>query len=116
MNGRGGKAESAERGGRSILRDERGIVLVLSALSMTMLIGFVALAVEVGLWYKTRRMLQTAADSASLAGAFAKQAGGDNAKITALASYDATRNGWSSTTGTIAVNSPPASGTDVGKS
>jgi Flp pilus assembly protein TadG len=51
------------------LRDESGNVLVLTALSMTMLLSFLAFAVDVGNLFFTQRKLQTYADSAAMAGA-----------------------------------------------
>jgi hypothetical protein len=56
-----------------MLRDrggsERGSVAITVALCMTVLLGFAALVVDVGLNWATRTSAQTAADSAALAGA-----------------------------------------------
>jgi Flp pilus assembly protein TadG len=52
-----------------ILNDEQGQVLVLTALAMTLLLCFLALAIDVGQLYYTQRQLQTAADAAALSGA-----------------------------------------------
>jgi Flp pilus assembly protein TadG len=46
---------------------ESGQALVLVALSMAILMGFMALAIDVGLLFRTRRNLQIAADAASTA-------------------------------------------------
>ena len=48
-------------------RGERGAVAVITALSMVVLLGFVALAVDVGAMYEERAELQSAADAAALA-------------------------------------------------
>src|SRR3954452_22519230 len=56
-------------GWKTRLRDESGSVLVIAALSMTALLGFVALATDVGLLFRTRRNVQIAADAAAIAGA-----------------------------------------------
>lgn len=48
---------------------QEGQVLVIVALSMTALLGFVGLATDVGILLRARRMVQTAADAAALAGA-----------------------------------------------
>jgi Putative Flp pilus-assembly TadE/G-like len=53
-----------DRGG-----SERGSVAITVALCMTILLGFAALVVDVGLNWATRTSAQTAADSAALAGA-----------------------------------------------
>jgi len=50
-------------------RDQNGQTLVLTALCMTCFMGFMALAVDVGLLFNTRRKLQTAADAAATAAA-----------------------------------------------
>ncbi len=47
---------------------ERGQGLILAALGMTVFLGFVALAVDGGLYLHERRQLQNAADAATLAG------------------------------------------------
>src|SRR5579864_4124868 len=49
-------------------KDESGNVLVLAALSMTALLGFMALATDVGIMFRTRRNVQIAADAAAVAG------------------------------------------------
>ena len=51
------------------LKEERGQMLVLVALSMTVLLGFLALAIDVGLLFRAKRNLQVAADAAAVAGA-----------------------------------------------
>lgn len=50
-------------------RSENGQVLVMAALSITVLLGIVALATDVGIMLHEKRILQTAADSAAIAGA-----------------------------------------------
>jgi hypothetical protein len=52
-----------------ILREERGNVLVLTMLSMTMLLTFMAFAIDIGNLFYTQRQLQTLADAAAMAGA-----------------------------------------------
>ena len=51
--------------------NERGATLVLIALSMVAMLGFLALAVDVGMLYSSRAEAQRAADAAALAGASA---------------------------------------------
>lgn len=50
-------------------REESGQVLVLMALSMTVLLGIVGFATDIGVMLRERRTVQTAADAAALAGA-----------------------------------------------
>ncbi|MDI6631021.1 MAG: pilus assembly protein TadG-related protein [Thermoanaerobacteraceae bacterium] len=52
----------------SLLRDERGTVLVLVAAALVVLLGFGALTIDVGLLFLNRERLVNAADAAALAG------------------------------------------------
>ena len=51
------------------LRSERGQALVLAALSMVVILGFAAMAIDVGYWFSQKREVQKAVDAAALAGA-----------------------------------------------
>lgn len=61
------------------LRNERGSVLVLTALSFTMLVSFMAVAVDLGSMYSAQRKLQTLADAAAMAAALELPACGTTA-------------------------------------
>jgi Flp pilus assembly protein TadG len=50
-------------------RNERGQVIVLTVIAMTVLLGMAALVLDVGAWFRTKRQLQATADAAALAGA-----------------------------------------------
>jgi Flp pilus assembly protein TadG len=52
-----------------IAGDDSGAILIFTALLATVLIGFVGLAIDVGVWYRTERAMQNAADSAAVAAA-----------------------------------------------
>ena len=52
-----------------IFRNDEGQMLVFTALSMTILFGFLAISVEVGMFFRQKRYLQTAADAAATAAA-----------------------------------------------
>lgn len=54
----------------SLSKNERGSVIVLVALSMTGMLGFVALVLDVGMMYEMRHQLQNGVDGAALAGAW----------------------------------------------
>lgn len=58
------------------IADDRGATLVFAALGLTMMCGFVGLAVDFGQVWSTRRALVTATDSAALAGAHQVSGGG----------------------------------------
>ena len=93
------------------LHDDNGQVLIIAALCMTCLLGFVAVAVDVGLLLREKRLLQLAADSAAIAGA-AELINGD---VTAGARADATLNGVTNGTNgaTVTVNNGPSSGPHI---
>ncbi len=50
-------------------KNNRGQILVLVAISLVVLLGFAALAIDLGYFYHTKNQLQGAADAAALAGA-----------------------------------------------
>src|ERR1035437_9302695 len=95
-----------------LLQDERGQTIILAALCFTMLLGFVALAVDVGLMFRAKRVMQTAADSGAIAGAEEL----NYADVTAAAQADAARNGVTngSDGATVAVNNPQLQGPHTG--
>jgi Flp pilus assembly protein TadG len=95
-----------------ILRDESGQVLVLTVLCASCFMGFVALAIDVGLFLHAKRVVQTAADSGAIAGA-AELNFGD---MTTAAQADAAQNGVTDGVGgaTVTVNNPPTSGPHLG--
>ena len=95
---------------REKLLDESGQVMVLAVLCLTVLLGFVAFAVDVGILLRQKRIEQTAADSAALAGA-AEISYGD---VTAGAQNDAAQNGVPSSA--VSVHNPPISGPNSGNS
>ena len=66
---------------------ERGSVAVTVALSLTVLLGFAALVVDIGLNWATKTSAQTAADSAALAGASSLLSDGGVAAITTVGNY-----------------------------
>lgn len=53
----------------TLYRDEEGQTLVITALGMAVIIGFLALAVDVGMLFRAQRQIQNAADAAATAGA-----------------------------------------------
>jgi len=53
----------------TLWQNEKGVIAVLTALALTVLIGIVGLAIDVGMWYRSNRAMQNAADSAVIAAA-----------------------------------------------
>jgi hypothetical protein len=97
---------------KSLLEDESGNVLVIAALSMTLLLGFGALATDVGVMLHVRRGAQTAADSAAITGAYELY----YSDLVSAAKADAARNGFTdgSSGVSVAVNNPPLHGPSAG--
>jgi hypothetical protein len=114
-------------------RNESGQVLVLTALSMTMLLGLMGLAVDVGQLFHAKRSLQIGADDAAVSGVLAYKYGTEAGKSSSAISTDIQNaaaaalaaNGLSSatvtssyssnvTTPTLFVASPPADGPNRG--
>ena len=105
-------------------KSESGQALVLAALALVVLIGFAGLAIDMGVLRYQKRMQQSAADAAALAGAsnLASKSGG----VTAGAQNASATNGFTDTGGgqtsactasnatvgtvCVQVNNPPLSG------
>ena len=90
------------------LGNEKGQTLVLATISLTALLGFAALATDVGVQLRDKRMAQTAADAAAIAAASALNAGGNEAAATAAGQKDASLNGFTNNSnGTVvSINTP----------
>ena len=95
---------------KRLWRDEAGVVLIMFALMFPVIAGMVALAIDVGFWYSSKRGLQNAADAAAVAGGHELRLGNSSSTATSTASQEATRNGFDAGSGTITVSSPPSSG------
>ena len=91
---------------------EDGQALVLSALCMTALMGFLGLAIDVGLLFQTRQRVQTAADAAATAAALDYMYNGSVSSAQTAGKAAATLNGFTDGSNgvTVAVNMPPTSG------
>lgn len=85
------------------VRDDRGLTLVITALTMSVLLAITGLAVDAGWWYTLRRQNQSAADAAALSAAYQVLNGKTDVTnyLTPAASAAATQNGYSGTTPTV---------------
>ena len=72
--------------------NERGQSMVMTVVFMVVLLGFAALVIDVGSWYRAHRSAQSTADASALAGAAVLP---DTAAASALATQYATKNGGS---------------------
>jgi Putative Flp pilus-assembly TadE/G-like len=100
-----------------IRKSERGQALVLTLLATITLIGFAALATDVGLLFRARRNMQIAADSAATAAALDYlYYGSTTSAITASKSASAANGVTNGSNGAVVtINTPPASGPSAGK-
>jgi hypothetical protein len=94
--------------------NDKAQVTVMTALAMAVLLGLVAFATDIGLFLIAKRQMQTAADSAAMAGA-AEINYGD---VVSAARADSAQNGFTNGSNgvTVAVNAPPSSGSHKGGS
>jgi len=99
---------------RRLWRDESGSVMSFLVV-VPVLMGAVAIGVETGELYRTKRQMQSAADDAALAGSIDRLAAKNNTTITATARYEAQRNGFQDGVNSVSVtvNAPPTSGPNV---
>jgi hypothetical protein len=91
---------------RRFPKSRRGAAAIMVGITLPILVGFMGLGVEVGLWYMYKHQLQSQVDMAAWAGAFAKKDGDTNANIILAATDEAKRNGWDTGTGTLAFTIP----------
>ncbi len=77
-----------------IRNSERGQAIVLLAVSLIVLLGFTALAIDGGMAYTDRRHAQNAADSAAMSGALQKANNQNDTQAKLAATNSATTNGY----------------------
>lgn len=99
------------------MRHSSGQIAVVLALSVVVLLSFGALAMDVGYFQNDRRRMQSAADSAAIAGE-REVVAGNELSVTSAAQTDASLNGFNDGSGsvTVQVNNPPSSGAHSGDS
>jgi len=99
-----------------ILSDEHGQTLVLTALCLGAMLGFVALATDVGVMFHSRRNMQIAADSAAVAGALDYLYNGSVTTAKTAAQSASTSNNFTNGTNgaVVTVNIPALSGPNAG--
>lgn len=93
--------------------DQRGAAAIMTAIALTVLVGFVGLGTEVGMWYAERRAMQTASDAAVMGAAFdIYKNGKDSDGVVAAGEADSARNGFTSGADNVVltVNHPPTDG------
>ncbi len=98
---------------RALLSRDHGSAAIAVALTLPLVVGAAGFGVETSYWYYKDRQLQAAADASAYAAALEKRSGSSNTVVTGEATTVATQNGYTSTGGTIAVNTPPLTGSHM---
>ncbi len=101
-----------------ILRQEEGQALVLTALCMTAMLGFLALAIDVGVLFHSKRSMQTAADAAAVSAAQDYMWNLSTTTAQTAGKGASSANGYTDATSgvTVTINLPPSSGPNAGLS
>lgn len=101
----------------ALFGDRKGATAITLAFALTGIAGMAGLATEASNWYLTSRKMQSAADAAAYSAATALAAGESKTDFTNEAKYVAASAGYNFTSGTngvtVAVNNPPASGSNT---
>ncbi|HKP23230.1 MAG TPA: pilus assembly protein TadG-related protein [Dongiaceae bacterium] len=98
---------------RRISRDQSGATAITTALVLVVLVGFVGLGTEVGMWYAERRAMQNASDAAALGAGFDIYKNGKKSTgIVEAGLTDSAKNGFTDGQNnvTVTVNYPPKQG------
>ncbi len=100
---------------KKLRQDERGGVLVYTAVLMPILLGSAGIAVDVGNWYSNKRLTQNAADAAAVAAASEIRRTNLSVKIDEAADQGAAANGFDRSAGDVMdIRWPPTSGDSIG--
>ena len=104
-----------QSGRRSDVRDEKGAVVILAAVMMTALMGFLGLSLDSGQFYSHKRALQTAADAGALQGGN-EILRGNTSLVTSAALAGTSENGYAHNVDyvNVEVYRPPVTGYYVG--
>ena len=99
------------------LRSEEGQMAVLSALSITLLLGFVAMALDVSLLFRARRNAQIAADSGATAAVMNYHYNQNTTLAKTAGKTASSNNGITDGTNgaTVVINMPPSMGPNTGE-
>lgn len=90
--------------------DKRGATILIFAITLPVIVGFLGLGGEVAYWYANHRNMQTAADFGAYTAALELQAARGEYTAISQGTVEALENGADATTDTITVNIPPLSG------
>ncbi len=116
LRARGNSGAAATTGGpRALWRDRSGGTLIWFALTMPVMLGMTGVGVDAALWFMDQRIMQTASDSAAIAGAHALAQGGTDSETNTVVETEIARNDFTKAADdVITVNMPPTSGPKAG--
>jgi hypothetical protein len=103
-----------------LIREEAGQTVVFTGLLMCVLMGFMALAIDMGVLFRSQRRLQIAADAAAVAAGLASEYGmtvsscGVSVNSVTCAAYNAAAANGFTDTNKITVTTPPTYGNHTG--
>lgn len=103
---------------REKLREEHGYAMVMIAVSFSLLLGFMGLAIDMGMLFQEKREIQIAADAAAVAGTLDYLYNGSVTSAKAAAKAASASNGFTdgSSGVSVLVGLPPTSGPNAGNS
>jgi len=94
---------------QKLVSDRRGAALTIAAILVPVLLGAAGIAMDGAYWYQQKRQAQSIADSAAVAGAYAKLDGATDSEVEAVVVAEAERNGYAAAPGnSITITTPPA--------
>ena len=85
-------------------KNESGAIAVMFALMLPVLIGFVGLGIDAGMWFQERRSMQTATDAAAVSAASERAVGATYTQMRNVAEAEAVRHGYVIGVDTLALN------------
>lgn len=94
--------------------DKRGATILIFAITLPIIVGFLGLGGEVAYWYVNHRNMQTAADFGAYTAALEMQAARGEDYAVSQGKVEAFENGADAGTDTVTVNIPPLSGAYAG--
>ena len=89
---------------RRFIGDESGAIAIMFALMLPVIMGFVGLGIDAGMWFKERRNMQTATDAAAVSAAIELTFGATEQEMIDIAKTEATRHGYVDGVDTLGLN------------
>lgn len=98
---------------RKLGRSKAGNVAVITAIAAPTILASAGIGMEAGYWFYAQRTAQMSADISAYAGAVEARMGSQYEGISSGATEEATRNGYDASSGTLTINWPPTTGSNL---